>query len=169
MSRSPRSRDWRPPEIVVGRVGRAHGLDGSVYLEGHGGVVPLEPGARVRVGGAEAVIIARRGVVERPILRFDLASDRAGAEALRGADVCIDSGGLPETETDEYFHVDLIGCTVWAGDARLGEVVDVFVYPASDILAVRGGDGELLIPFAADVVLEVDVDNRRIAIREDFL
>lgn len=154
---------------MVGRVGRAHGLDGSVYLEGHGGAVPLEPGTHVRVGGADAVIVARRGTDPRPILRFDLASDRTGADGLRGAEVCVDSDTLPEPAAGEYFHVDLIGCVVWAGEARLGEVADVLVYPANDILVVRGERDELLIPFAADVVHEVDVDGRRIAIREDFL
>ena len=33
MSKSPTDTPWRPPRIVVGRVGRPHGLDGSFFVE----------------------------------------------------------------------------------------------------------------------------------------
>jgi 16S rRNA processing protein RimM len=173
MSRSapdPSARPWRPAEIVVGRIGRAHGLDGSVHLDGHGGAVPLAPGTAVTVGGRAARVLGRRGTDERPILRFDLAADREAAEALRGQPVTVPAERLPEPDADEYFHVDLEGCAVVAGERRLGEVARVLEYPANDVLEVRDAEGrELLIPFAADVVLEVDVPGRRIAVREDFL
>jgi 16S rRNA processing protein RimM len=170
MSRSPADpASWRPREIVVGRVGRPHGLDGSLYLEGHGGVVPLEPGTPVRLGDRPAVIEARRGTAERPILRFDCAHDREQAAALRGRPVSVSGDRLPPVGGDEYFHVDLIGCRVEAGGQPLGEVRDVLAYPANDVLDVRDGDRQVLIPFAADVVLEVDVGGRLIRIREHFL
>jgi 16S rRNA processing protein RimM len=169
MSKSSPDRPWRPAQIVVGRIGRAHGLDGSVYLEGHGGVVPLQPGTRVMIGERPAAVAARRGVERRPIVRFDLASTREDAEALRGQLVAIDSAELPQTDPDEYFHVDLIGCEVMAGDRRIGEVVEVFEYPANDVLDVRDGEERILIPFADDALLEVDVPGRRIVVREDLL
>lgn len=170
MSRSPADpASWRPREIVVGRIGRAHGLDGSVYLEGHGGVVPLEPGTPVRVGGRPAVIEARRGTAGRPILRFADVHDRQQAEALRGRQVAVTADRLPAVESDEYFHVDLVGCRVEAGGELLGEVREVLPYPANEVLDVRQGDRQLLVPFAADVVLEVDLPGRLIRIREDFL
>jgi ribosomal 30S subunit maturation factor RimM len=60
---------------------------------------------------------------------------------------------------------------VYAGERRLGEVADVLEYPANDVLEVRSGDREdpLLLPFAADAVLDVDVAGRRIRVREDIL
>jgi 16S rRNA processing protein RimM len=171
MSRSPAETPWRPERIVVGRVGRPHGLDGSVHIDGHGGVVPLRPGTEVEVGGRPAVIVERRGTAERPILRLDLASDRDGAEALRGRELSVPSASLPDTERDEFFHVDLIGCSVRSGARELGTVHDVLAYPANDVLDVRPGDGSepLLIPFAEDVVTAVDVTERVVTIREDFV
>jgi 16S rRNA processing protein RimM len=171
MSRSPADAPWRPERIVVGRVGRPHGLDGSVHIEGHGGVVSLRPGTEVEVGGRPAVIVERRGTAGRPILRLDLASDRDGAEAMRGYDVTIPSAALPATEGDEFFHVDLIGCSVRSGARELGTVRGVLAYPANDVLDVRAGDGSepVLIPFAEDVVTGVDISERVVTIREDFL
>lgn len=171
MSRSPADAPWRPERIVVGRVGRPHGLDGSVHIEGHGGVVSLRAGTEVEVGGRPAVIVERRGTAERPILRLDLASDRDGAEAMRGTDVTVPSAALPATERDEFFHVDLIGCSVRSGARELGTVRNVLAYPANDVLDVRADEGSepVLIPFAEDVVIGVDISERVVTIREDFL
>jgi 16S rRNA processing protein RimM len=173
MSKSPTDSPWRPPTIVVGRVGRAHGLDGAVYLDGHGGAVPLRAGLEVTVGGRPAVIAERRGTDIRPIVRFDLAADRSAVEALRGQDVEVAATALPPParDADDYLHVDLIGCRVRAGECELGTVADVLVYPANDVLDVRpdGGGEPVLVPFAADVVHRVDVPARLIVIRDDFL
>jgi 16S rRNA processing protein RimM len=172
MSRSPADTPWRPERIVVGRVGRPHGLDGSVHLDGHGGSVPLEAGTELEVGGRRTVVVSRKGTAERPIVLLDLASDREGAGALRGCEVTVSARELPAVEGDEYFHVDLIGCAVRAGDRELGTVCDVLVYPAHDVLEVRAGEGGepvVLVPFVEDVVTMVDVSRRVVGIREDFL
>ena len=172
MSKSPTDTPWRPPTIVVGRVGRAHGLDGAVYLDGHGGAVPVRRGLEVTVGGRPAEITDRRGGVSHPILRFDLASDRTAAEALRGRDVEVPASVLPppQPDADDYLHVDLIGCRVTSGGHELGTVADVLSYPANDVLEVRSHDPEpVLVPFAADVVETVDLAGRLITIRSDFL
>ena len=169
MSKSPADRPWRPPTIVVGRVGRAHGLDGAVHLDGHGGAVPLRAGQEVTLAGTAAVIVERRGTDQRPILRFDCASDRDAAERLRGRDVEVPSSALPEPDADDYLHVDLIGCRVTSGEREVGTVAEVLVYPANDVLDIRGGEEPVLVPFAADVIVSVDVAARHIAIRDDFL
>jgi ribosomal 30S subunit maturation factor RimM len=58
---------------------------------------------------------------------------------------------------------------VTAGGRELGTVADVLVYPANDVLDIRGGEEPVLLPFVEDVVLSVDVAAREIAIRDDFL
>jgi 16S rRNA processing protein RimM len=121
------------------------------------------------VGGAPAVIVERRGTDQRPILRFDCASDRDAAEGLRGRDVEVPASALPEPDADDYLHVDLIGCRVTSGGREVGTVADVLVYPANDVLDIRGGEEPVLVPFAADVIVSVDIDARHIAVRDDFL
>src|SRR5437764_15434161 len=96
MSRSQPDRSWRPARVVVGAVGGAHGLDGFAHLVGHGGTVPVEPGTRVRVGERDAVVTGRKGTAQRPLVRFDIASDRDAVDELRGADVTVAADALPE-------------------------------------------------------------------------
>jgi 16S rRNA processing protein RimM len=172
MSRSapePERASWRPERVVVGRIGRPHGLDGSVYLEGHGGLVPLEPGTPVEVDGRPARVAGRKGTDTRPIVRFDAASDRESAQALRGGEVTVAAELLPAPQEDEYLHVDLVGCRVVSGGRTLGTVRDVLSYPANDVLEIDGPGGGLLVPFVADVVEHVDVRGRAIAVRAGFL
>jgi 16S rRNA processing protein RimM len=164
MSRSQPERSWRPERITVGRVGKPHGLDGSTHLTGHGGAVPLEPGTAVLVGERPAVIAGRKGTAERPIVRFDIAATRDAVEELRGLPVTVEAESLPEPPEDEFFHVDLVGCTVRAGERVLGVVRSVHEYPANDALELDSGE---LVAFVDDVVVSVDLPARLITIRED--
>jgi 16S rRNA processing protein RimM len=157
---------WRPARIVIGTVGRAHGLDGSFHLNGYGGAVPLEPGMPLRVGERDAVAEARKGTTERPLLRLDIAGDRTAAEELRGLDVTVDAALLPPLDEDEYLHVDLIGCAVVAEERELGSVTAVHEYPANDVLELDGGE---MLPFVDEVVLEVDIQGRRIVVSKEVL
>jgi 16S rRNA processing protein RimM len=167
MSRSQPEPDLS--RLTVGTVGRPHGLDGSFHLAGHGGSVALDAGRDVQVGERPARIVSRKGTADRPILRVDIAASRDEADALRGQPVSVDRSELPDPEEGEFFQVDLVGCSVWAGDRRLGEVTDVLTYPANDVLDIAGGSEPLRLPFVEDVVLNVDLQARRISIREDFV
>jgi len=166
MSRSQPDRGWRPDRIEVGRIGKPHGLDGSVTLTGHGGTVPMALGTEVEVGGRPATIVGRKGTDERPIVRFDIAASREGAQELRGQPVTVPVSALPEPDEDEFFHVDLIGCEVWCDGRRVGAVRTVHTYPANDVLELESGE---MIPFVDDAVEAVDVAERRIGLREGVL
>ena len=131
--------------------------------------MPLGPGTAVELDGAPATVTGRKGTPERPILRFDLADRREAAEGLRGREVSVAAELLPAPEEDVYLHVDLVGCRVLCGGRPLGEVRAVLEYPANDVLEVAGGDGVRLVPFVADVVVDVDLPARAIALRPDFL
>ena len=152
--------------MVVGAVGKAHGLDGATHLVGYGGVVPIAPGTEVLIGDRPAVVLERKGTHDRPIVRFDVATTRDAIEQLRGMDVTVAAGSLPATDADEFFHVDLLGCRVMCGERLLGRVAYVHEYPANDVLELDGGE---MIPFVDDVVVSIDIPGRRLDVVEGFL
>lgn len=158
--------DWRPPRVVVGAVGKAHGLDGAAHLVGYGGVVPLDRGTEVWVGDRPAIVVERKGTHDRPIVRFDLAATRDTVEELRGLHVTVAAESLPETDPGEFFHIDLLGCEVRCGDRVLGSVTRVHEYPANDVLELDSGE---MIPFVEDVVVSVDVPGRRLVVVEGIV
>ncbi len=84
----------------------------------------------VRTVPNSTVIIAKiRGV-----------DDRNAAEMLRGTQLFIGRGDLPELKENEYYQTDLIGMSVNQRGNIIGRVSCVQNYGAGDILELENGD-----------------------------
>ncbi|MDR3212917.1 MAG: ribosome maturation factor RimM [Azoarcus sp.] len=90
-------------------------------------------------------------------------ADRDAAQALAGWYIAAPREALPDTGDDEYYWGDLVGMTVRdeAGE-MLGEVAGLISTGAHDVLQVRDGDTERLIPFVAAYVNDIDITERTI-------
>jgi 16S rRNA processing protein RimM len=156
--------------LVIGRIGRAHGLDGSFYVTRALGPL-LELGASVQVGGRELEIVRRAGTEQRPILRLSGVEDRAAAEALRGAELSVPRGELPALGEDEWWAHELEGCTVADGDHEVGVVERMIELPSCEALEVRRIDapGTLLVPLVKDAIRQIAPAQRQIEIDLSFL
>lgn len=165
--------------IVVGRIGKAHGIRGDVTVEVRTDVPELRfaPGSKLdrSDGGPSLVVAGSRWHSGRMLVRFDGVADRTAAEALRGVVLTIDSdrAGDPSAgvETDDadgdyWWDRDLVGLRALTTDGRLvGEVTDVVHTPAGELLAIgRPGGGEHLVPFVRDIVPTVDPAGGRLVI-----
>ena len=91
--------------------------------------------------------------------------DRTAAEKLKGLLVAVPRSSLPQQDDDEYYWSDLIGLAVVneAGVA-LGTVANLLETGANDVLVVKGDSGEILIPFVASTIKQVDVQNKIIRV-----
>src|SRR4051812_33111137 len=169
-SRPPRSRttgassSTSSSELVVGRVGRPHGLDGSFYVVEAAPELPATGGV---VSGRR--IVRRAGTGERPIVRLEGSTTRDDAEALRGFELTIPRDDTMLSE-DEFWASDLEGCAVVDGDRAIGFVRRMSALPSVEVLEVDRPDGsELLVPMVRDCVRSVDLEARRIDIDLGFL
>jgi len=152
--------------VVVGRIGRPHGIRGDVTVE----VRTDDPDARFAPGSVLLTDPVDRGplTVARPgrsgqitLLHFDGVDDREAAEALRGTLLQVDADELPDLgDDDEYYDHQLIGLHAQhLSGTDLGTVTDILHPPASPVLVVTRPDGtEELVPFVAAIVPEVDLD-----------
>jgi 16S rRNA processing protein RimM len=158
-------------DLVVGRIGRAHGVKGEVSVD----VRTDDPDRRYAAGAVLATDPPERGplTVEtvrahhgRLLVRFAEVADRDAAEALRGTLLVVDAASAGETDEGEWWDHDLVGLAAVSTDgAALGTVEDVVHVPGPPLLSIRGGDGrELLVPFVADIVPEVDVAAGRLVV-----
>jgi 16S rRNA processing protein RimM len=155
--------------IVVGRVGRPHGLDGSFHV-----IRPradlLAEGAVLKVAGASREVVRRAGTDQRPILRLDGCEDRDAAEALRGEDLRVRRADAPAREPGEYWAEELEGCRVQDGEVVVGVVRRLVALPSCEALEVAREDGtDLLVPLVRDAVRTVDPAARRIDVDLRFL
>jgi 16S rRNA processing protein RimM len=147
-------------EVSAGRVGRAHGRDGSFYVEG--AEHPLPVGTVVRIAGTEHRIERRAGTDARPLIRIDGIEDRESAAALSKEIVLIDQADAP-LEEGEWLVSDLVGCEI----EGLGYVERVVGGSSCDVLEV-GRDG-VLVPLVSDAIKRIDLETRVIEINREFL
>lgn len=157
------------PTLQAGRVGRAHGLDGSFYVTGaQPGLLAL--GARVHVAGRSVEIVRCAGVAKRPIVRLAGVEDRAAAEALRGEALSVDRREAPALGEGEWWAHELEGCAVLAGERRVGVVEALIGLPSCEALRVRREHGEeLLVPMVSGAIRHIDVAGKRVEIDVEFL
>ena len=168
----------RDGSLLAGRVGRAHGLDGSFYVT-RARAQLLREGAEVMLGAAGGAgaagrplrIERRAGTDEHPIVRLEGISGREAAEALRGQELHVSSESSPELEPGEYWAEQLVGCRVHSGGVDVGSVAGLLVLPSCECLEVaRGGDSPtLLVPMVRDAIRSIDVGERVIEIDLGFL
>ena len=151
-------------QVVVGRIRRPHGIRGDVVVE----VRTDDPDRRFATGAGLATdppghgpltVRSARSHSGQLIVTFAGIADRAAAEELRGTWLVLDPAGLePSGGPDEFHDYELIGlAALRAGGERLGVVADV-LHHGQDLLVIkRERGGELLVPFVAPIVPEVDV------------
>jgi 16S rRNA processing protein RimM len=155
--------------LEAGRVGRAHGLDGSFYVTGARPRLLIE-GGEVTVAGRTCKIVRRAGLEQRPILRLDGVEDRSAAESLRGRSLTVVPTQAPVLAEGEWWAHELEGCAVLDGERLLGTVSGLLELPSCEALEVLRVDGEkLLVPMVGDAIRHVDIAAGRIEVSLDFL
>jgi 16S rRNA processing protein RimM len=155
----------RAPRILLGVIGRPHGVRGLLHVVSHtadpeslAGYGPLEDdsGRRfvLRWKGAGVAAIAQ--VIDG---REVPVADRDSAARLTNTRLHIDRDRLPAPEEDEFYLADLLGLAVRdAGGARLGTVGQVHDYGGGVSLEiVRDPAPPLLVPFTRAAVPVVDI------------
>jgi 16S rRNA processing protein RimM len=165
------SRPQAASELQAGRVGRAHGLDGSFYVTRPRPSL-LQMGTSVTIDGRPREIVRRAGTDQRPIVRVIDVQDRDGAEALRGLTLTVALQDAPALAEGEWWAHELEGCTVYRdGDRCVGTVLRVIELPSCEALEVQpDAEGEpLLVPMVKDAIRAIDVAGKRIDVDMAFL
>jgi 16S rRNA processing protein RimM len=166
-------------EVVVGRVGRPHGIRGEVTIEvrtdepdrrfADGAVLRAEP-PRGSASPLRELSVARsrwhRGTL---LVTFEELPDRNAAEAARGILLfaTVDVAESPD-DPDEFYAHQLVGLAAYdESGTHLGEVSALVRGGAQDLLTVRTPDGrDALVPFVKALVPEVDLAAGRVVVAD---
>jgi 16S rRNA processing protein RimM len=165
-------------EVVVGRIGKPHGIRGEVTVD----VRTDEPERRFAAGSTlraepppgsastlrKVTVTGTRWHQGTLLAEFEEFGDRNDAEAARGVvlHAAIAADESPEGP-DEYYDHQLVGLTAYDEHGNeLGTLTRV-VHGAQDLLTIRTGDGrDALVPFVAALVPEVDVAGGRVVVAD---
>jgi 16S rRNA processing protein RimM len=150
----------QPERVVIGRVGKPHGLAGAFVVEdASDDPQRFAVGARLYAAGDAVEVVESKRSGGRRVIRLDRA-------ALRGSVLEIDRELLPPTRADEYYVFQLVGLEVERADGTaLGRVANVEPGVANDVLELDSG---LLLPLVEACVRQVDLEARRIVVEPGF-
>jgi 16S rRNA processing protein RimM len=150
--------------VVVGVIGRPHGVRGEVAVElrtdeperrfAPGQVLYEDEGTRL------FTVQSARDHAGRLLVRFAELADRAAAEVVRGTLLVatIEPDQRP-AESGEFYDRQLIGLRARTPNgADIGLVGSVLHLPAQDVLEIETAAGTRLVPFVEALVPQVDLD-----------
>lgn len=125
--------------LEVGRIGRAHGLQGEVVVTPVSNIAErFAKGSTLWVDDVPLMIAISRPNQHRFVVRFEGVEGRDAAEALRGK--IVEAEPLPDAPDGELWVHELIGSQVREkSGAERGRVVSVEANPAHDLLVLEGG------------------------------
>jgi 16S rRNA processing protein RimM len=162
--------------VVVGRIGRPHGVRGQVTVE----VRTDDPDLRFAPGTTLLTEPASRGPLTVDTARWhsgtllltlagpdgQVFADREAADTLRNTQLLVPVTDLPALEDpDDFYDHQLVGLAVQLPDGtHLGEVTGVTHLGAELLVVRRPGGGELLVPFVTAIVPTVDVAGGRVVV-----
>jgi|TARA_B100000745_G_C20132623_1_gene388152 16S rRNA processing protein RimM len=166
-----------PRFLAVGHIVKPHGIKGEFL------VLPLtdhpqstyRPGVVLHLGSVDSAnpdpgLPDLKLEQVRPYRNGYIASaggitDRNDAERLRGHYLFREVSALEPLGDGEFFYHQLLGMKVQTNIGTVvGEVTEVYELDPNDILCVQGHEGEIMIPFSKEIVLQVNADEKCIVI-----
>ena len=103
------------------------------------------------------------------VVKLQGLDDRDAAVACKGKQIAVPRALLPKLKGEEYYWSDLIGLSVKnQQNVDLGKIADVFATGANDVVVAKSDSGqERLIPYIAQVILEVDLNAKTLLVDWD--
>ena len=148
----------------VGRLGRPHGVEGELYLDGVS-LTPLELHAVKRFtwrgAGAETrtlVLETARPANNRTLVCFGGVATREQAAELVNGELWVEREALPDPGPGTAYTFQLVGLRVETEEGRVLGTIEAVVSTAAHPVYLVQGERELLVPAAPGVVKRVDLE-----------
>ena len=151
-------------EIIIGKVGAARGLDGTVKIieltDFAGRFDGLE---KISVGGKIFNVEQVKHISGQLYIKFAGVDSREAARALTNKFLTVDRADAAPLADGEFYTFDIIGCEVFNDNGKIGTVTDVLKTGSNDVFEV---DGKILIPALKSVVRSIDIAAKKILVDE---
>ncbi|MCY3691806.1 MAG: ribosome maturation factor RimM [Chloroflexota bacterium] len=178
MSKRPRSRRYAKPApsrsrnsepapdttddtVIVGRIIRSHGLDGSLRIQSlSDNPARFQAGSALTVAGQTRTVVSCHPLPDgHALLRLEGLNDLYAARCLSGEWLIAPTDSDPQLPHGEYYHYQLVGLTVITDEGEdLGTIQEVLETGSNDVYVVTSDSGEeVLLPAIEQVVKEIDL------------
>jgi 16S rRNA processing protein RimM len=148
--------------ILVGKIAGPHGLRGDIKLH------CFSDNPEAMLDYPRLVVIDKQGHLspalqvqkcrlhgKTVVIKLEGVDDRNTAEELHGNGVLVEKKDLPPLSEGEYYWYQLIHLPVTTAEGRkIGIIDSVFSNGAQDVMVVKDGNNELLIPMVESIIKE---------------
>ncbi len=156
--------------VLIGRLGRPHGLDGELHLDGCALSVPELLALRdfswrgLRGEARDLTLTAARPANARILVRFAGVGSREEASELTNGEIGAEPSQLPDAGPGMAYHFQIMGLEVRTAEGRvLGAISDIIATGAHPVYVVKG-EREILIPGTPAIVQHVDLAARTMTV-----
>jgi len=156
---------------TIGTIINTHGIKGEVKINpstdfnsrfNPGEIVYLP----LKDKDLELIIKKSRNHKQQLLVQFEGYESIQQVEEWKGNHLYIKASQQKQLKENEYYYHEIIGCEMITTEGmRLGEITSILAPGANDVWVVQDEkEQEYLIPYIADVVKKVDVQNKKVII-----
>ena len=157
--------------VLIGKIVGVHGVKGANRFKSYADSLSVfKPGGSLlirdnRKRETSVEINWVKPHTGTPLISFKGVTDRNQAEALIGGELFISQTELPELDEDTYYWFELIGLGVYTiQEEYLGRITSIFPTGSNDVYVVKDRQKEVLIPALESVVIDIDLESRRMRV-----
>ncbi len=158
-----------PAFLVLGKLRRAHGVQGEIPLEVYTHMLELlAPDSTVYIGDSHQpyTIETTRWKQELLLIKFSEINNRTIVSTLTNQLLFVKTDQMPPLSEDEYYYHNLIGLHVYEREGPLiGVLMEILQTGANDVYLVVNEQGqEFLIPAIEEVIVDIDLDQQKMLV-----
>lgn len=160
--------------LNVGKIVNTHGIRGELkilsstdfpedrFAKGSELLIVSEQGAPIPV-----TVETSRFQKNMVIVKFKEYGNINDVEKYKGSMLKITADRQGELGQDEFYFHQIVGCEVFTEEGELlGTIKEILTPGANDVWVVKQKSGkDLLLPYIQEVVLQVDVPEKRVTVR----
>lgn len=152
--------------LTVGKIINTHGVRGELKVKPTtDDVNRFKSLKEAYIDEKEIVISGCKFQPGKVILKIEGIESIEEAERLKNKLIKVKREKAVQLPEDTYFAVDIIGCEVYEETGnKIGTVDDIIYTGSNDVYWVKG-ENEVLIPALKDIVLKIDINNKKIIIK----
>lgn len=152
--------------LTVGKIINTHGIKGEVKVKPTTDDVDrFKDLTRIYIDGKEMMVEGCKFQPKNVILKIKEIESIEKAERLKNKLIKVTREDAVELSEDSYFETDIIGCSVYEETGKnLGSIDEIIYTGSNDVYWIKG-ENEVLIPAIKDIILNIDIKNKKITIK----
>lgn len=156
--------------ITLGKIVNTHGLNGGLKVKSFTDFKEqrYKKGTTLYIAFKReyipVTVVSQKAIKTLDLLIFKEFTDINQVEKYKGCDLVINKEQIHELDEDEFYFDQVIGMDVYNEDVLIGKCSDIRDYPQGEVLVIKKGEKNILIPFRKEFVKEVNIEENKLYI-----